>query len=240
MEKINYITVNGVTYEIGGSPNGNSYILPEAFYKLNSGASAEEVKAVFGTDEEFNNFVQLAKDSTTNFYINFSKALYPVKVKYTNMIVLQSFYFSWFYTRDTSPDSSEVTLTLALNTNNGVKSFLKEEYKVVIDNKLKVNIYNLTESSSNEDIQNALTTSWSFSKVVSNKGAKMEAQVRGSDGITSYYFMDLGVIVLDEQEGYTYKISCNLPGCFGKAKGGIIHIKEDASGQYSVIKIDEF
>lgn len=75
MEKINYITVNGVTYEIGGSSNGNSYILPEAFYKLNSGASAEEVKAVFGTDEEFNNFVQLAKDSTTNFLCNSGKLL---------------------------------------------------------------------------------------------------------------------------------------------------------------------
>ena len=240
MEKINYITVNGVTYEIGGSSNGDSYILPEAFYKLNGGASAEEVKAVFGTDEEFNNFVQLAKDSTTNFYINFSKALYPVRVKYANLIVQHSFYFSWFYTRDTSPNSSEVTLTLTLDNNNGVKSFRKDVYKVVIDNKLKVNIYNLTESSSHEDVQNALTTSWSYSSVVSGKGAKMEAKVLGSDDTDSYYFMDLGVIVLNEPVGYTYKISCNLPGCFGKAKGGIIHIKEDASGQYSVIKIDEF
>lgn len=173
-------------------------------------------------------------------YINFSKALYPVRVKYANLIVQHSFYFSWFYTRDTSPNSSEVTLTLALDKNNGVKSFRKDVYKVVIDNKLKVNIYNLTESSSHEDIQNALTTSWSYSSVVSRKGAKMEAEVLGSDDTDSYYFMDLGVIVLNEPVGYTYKISCNLPGCFGKAKGGIIHIKEDASGQYSVIKIDEF
>ena len=240
MEKINYITVNGVTYEIGGSSNGNSYILPEAFYKLNGGASAEEVKAVFGTDEEFNEFVQLAKDSTTNFYINFSKALYPVKVKYLNLIIQYQLYFSWFYTCDTNPDSSEVTLILSLDKNNDVNSFRKNEYKVVVDNKLKVNIYNLTESSSHEDIQNALTTSWSYSMVVSGQGARMAAQVNGSNDTSQHYFIDLGVIVLDEEDGKTYIISCNLPGCFGKAKGGIIYIKEDALGQYSVITINEF
>ena len=107
---------------------------------------------------------------------------------------------------------------------------------LAISNEIKINIYNLTEDSTDVDIKTALTNKWAptvyqFDVLQYKRAGDVDVSSKAHLGVT-----------YQEVDGNdTYTISCNLPGCFGKDKGGIIHIKMDAStGEYSVTKIDAF
>lgn len=232
MEKINKIQVNGVTYEIGGSSiDDNSYIIPLAYSELSDGDKSNVINS-FGGTEGFNSF-KTAVSEGKNIYIQLKNGVVPAFVVVGTTYIRINWYD--FYLKESSSSYPRRVTTTIAYLSSMIISFKKGIDELSVDKKIVVDIYDLNESSSSEDIKSALTESWDQN--VRFYGART---FRNDVINKSYNSSELGVSVTEESDGYTYKISCNIPGCFGKAKGGIIHIKENASGQYSVIKIDEF
>lgn len=234
MEKINKIQVNGVTYEIGGSSiDDNSYIIPLAYSELSNGDKSNVINS-FGGTEGFNSF-KTAVSEGKNIYIQLKNGVVPAFVVVGTTYIRINWY-DFYLVESSSSYPRRVTTTIAYLSSR-IISFKKGIDELSVDKKIVVDIYDLNESSSSEDIKSALTESWNQLNV-KFYGART---FRNGAITKSYNSSELGVSVTDESDGYTYKISCNISGCFGKEKGGIIHIKENTSTkEYSVIKIDAF
>lgn len=233
MEKINTITVNGMTYAIGNS-NSNVYIIPEEFKNIEKGIEFETFVQIFGGKDGFDSFLSFLDNTDAEIYIYNCKTLCPVITKKNLLGAMTQVYLSWITPKDFEGAGKQTYVTLTYLSSVDSINVSKSIYTLEQNNDLIIDIYKLNESSSDEDIKNALTENWNFnnslSKNVRTLSPTEDLPIRGSSfvGVTS------------EQTGsageYYYKLSCNIAGCFGKEKGGIIIIKE-TSGVYTVENI---
>lgn len=233
MEKINKIQVNGVTYEIGGNAQ-DAYIVPLEYSKLANGDVADIITA-FGDQENFNKFVSAAQEGK-NIYIQSSNGgLAPAFCKVTGMAIV----LSWYDFTSSLDTPIKIYTSITLLSGNPI-IFTRSEDALHTDKRVAVDIYDLNEDSTSEKIKEALGGGDDF-KGIGGFGAEVygakQKRDNGYNGI--YAICDLGVLCTKEGEDSIYKLSCYLPGCFGKEKGGIISIRY-SSGIYSVDSILAF
>lgn len=236
METIKKVSVNGQVYNLGGSSeNEENYVLPSGLRDVTSSTNREDFINLFGGEESFNSFITLVQNGSKRFFISVGSALYPVRVQYSNVVVYQRLYFSWLESGEQeSPDAKKYNIN-AMITGSSL-STTRLLSNLAIDKEIRIDIYNLTEDSTNSDIKTALTSKWAPTVYQFNV-----VQYKHTSTVDVSSKAHLGVTYQEVDGNDTYTISCNLPGCFGKDKGGIIHIKMDAStGEYSVTKIDAF
>lgn len=226
MKQITQISVNGEVYSIGGSSD-DSYIIPKAVSEVTN--SSELINA-FGGNDAYNEFLS-AVSSRKNFYIQLDGILLPANVVYS----ASTYSISWYTYQTTLKKMGGVHLYF-LVIGASILTAVRQVFEFSQDNVIKVNIYNLTESSSSEDIKTALTENWDADKV-KEYGARQF--YKNLQGVSSN--AELGVTLEHSGEIYTYNISCNLKGCFEKSKGGIITIEyNESSDTYSVTGIEAF
>lgn len=236
MEKINTITVNGTTYEIGGNAqqDDNSYIIPLEFSKLASG-DKDGIITAFGGQENFNNFVSTFQEK--NIYIQLDNGcLTPAFAKLDGSYIR----ICWYGIKSTELKIAYVAHTSIFMLSSKPFIFSRYDDVLYIDDRIEVDIYDLNEESTSDTIKTALGGGDGFDGSGSGAaqfGAKQK-KYTGLEGLNA--ICDLGVTFIKEESGDSiYKFSCNLPGCFGKEKGGIISIRY-SSGTYSVDSILAF
>lgn len=236
METIKKVSVNGQVYNLGGSSeNEENYVLPSGLRNATSSTNRDDFINLFGGEESFNSFIELVQNGSKRFFILVGTALYPVRVQYSNVVIYQQLYFSWLESGEqTSGDAKRYNINaMIMSSSLSITRLVKN---LAINDALKINIYNLTEYSTDSEIKEALTNKWMPTVYQSDV---IQYKLAGTIDVSSR--ASLGVTYQEVDGNDTYTISCNLPGCFGKDKGGIIHIKMDSStGEYSVIKIDAF
>lgn len=236
MEKINTITVNGVTYDIGGNAqDDNSYIIPVGFNKLANSADVQDLINIFGSQEGFNDFLSACNEKELFITVD-GNCVLPVSVVYKTGDFYC--YLTWLeFSKNKDPMLVKCTIMLSSTT---PLMFTKIISNLYVDKSIEVDIYDLNESSASEEIKTALGGGGSFKGIGTGAeqfGAKQK-KYTGTQGLNAY--CDLGLTYIKEEGGDSiYKLSCNLPGCFGKEKGGIISIRY-SSGTYSVESILAF
>lgn len=234
MEKINTITVNGVTYEIGGSGSSgleNAYIIPLAYSELAYGD--KNILDAFGGTDKYNEMVTALSEGKS-IYIQLKNTLAQAFVLLDSSVV----FISWYEIRGNNLEKPMLIRTnfIIIGTTI-IGGLIKFEEELEVKRKLEVDIFDLTESSSNEDIKAALKDTWSFNDARSY-GAVQKRDV-GLDGVSIYAELGLFFTGNGTTSDYSVKISCNIPECFGKEKGGIITIN-CTSGTFSVGGIVSF
>lgn len=236
METIKKVSVNGQVYDLGGSSeNEENYVLPSGLRDVTSSTNRDDFINLFGGEESFNSFITLVQNGSKRFFILVGSALYPVRVQYANVVIYQQLYFSWLESGEqASSDAKKYNINAIIMSSS--LSITRLLSNLAIDKEIRIDIYNLTEDSTDSDIKTALTSKWTPTVYQSDV---VQYNLAGTVDVRSK--AHLGVTYQEVDGNDTYTISCNLPGCFGKDKGGIIHIKMDAStGEYSVTKIDAF
>ena len=236
METIKKVSVNGQVYDLGGSSeNEENYVLPSGLRDVTNSTNRDDFINLFGGEESFNSFITLVQNGSKRFFILVGSALYPVRVQYSNVVIYQQLYFSWLESGEQgSSDAKKYNINAMIMDSSLVTT--RRLSNLAINKEIKINIYNLTEDSTDPDIKTALTSKWTQTVCQSDV---VQEEIVGTAGVNSKAHLGVTYQVVDGND--TYTISCNLPGCFGKDKGGIIHIKMDAStGEYSVTKIDAF
>lgn len=235
METIKKVSVNGQVYDLGGSSeNEENYVLPSGLRKVTSSTNRDDFINLFGGEESFNSFITLVQNGSKRFFILVGSALYPVRVQYSDVSIFQQLYFSWLESGEQASSDAKKYNINAMIMGSSLQ-ITRSLSNLAIDKEVKINIYNLTEDSTDSDIKTALTSKWTPT-VYQLSVVQYHA---GTVDVSSKAHLSVTYQEVDGND--TYTISCNLPGCFGKDKGGIIHIKMDAStGEYSVTKIDAF
>lgn len=175
MEKINTITVNGVTYEIGGtggSGNIGTYELPSAILSLTEDSTKEEITAAFGGDEGIA-AIKSAIDNKCLFFI------YEKSSTYNKVINVDAAYMAYgviirysYRNIEASPDASTLMDVIINASLIGQYVTKKQRYGYRLNKGLR----NINSESSSSDIQSALG-------IEPTKLAKM---LKGPS-ITSYY-----------------------------------------------------
>lgn len=236
METIKKVSVNGQVYNLGGSSeNEENYVLPSGLRDVINSTNRDDFINLFGGEESFNSFITLVQNGSKRFFILVGSTLYPVRVQYSNAVFYQQLSFFWLESGEQGSSDAKKYNIYAMIMNSSLVT-TRDVSNLAINKEIKINIYNLTEDSTDSDIKAALTSKWT--QVVYQSDVVQE-NIVGSSGVNSKAHLGVTYQVLDGND--TYTISCNLPGCFGKDKGGIIHIKMDATTEeYSVTKIDAF
>lgn len=233
MEKINTITVNGVTYSVGGSgASEDSFIIPLAYSQLEHGDKSNVLEA-FGGKEKIDEMLKAVSEGKP-IYIRLKNGITPAFVQGSTAI-----FISWYDVTGGNLEIPSYIYTNILIAGSSVLAFIKRTDPIALDNKLVVDIYDLTLSSSNEDIKTALGDKWSYAFITSN--GIVQKRIKGNDAhsINMESGLNYYMVMGDNSSDYTIKISCNLSGCFGKEKGGIITINY-TDGNFSVTDITPF
>lgn len=233
MGTISKVSVNGVIYDLAGISSGGGYVISNAYSKIQSGDKASVLPALGGT-EGYKNLKSAILDGTP-IYIQLDNNLVPAYVT----IGPSNCYISWYEATNSLRDVPKLINTTAFIIGDAtVLTFVRSEFELEVKQKLEVDIFDLTESSSDADIKAALKDTWNYTTAINEGLVQKRLNNNGSGG---YIYAELGTIFSSslDKSNFTVKISCNVPGCFGKEKGGIITIN-CTSGTFSVGGIVSF
>lgn len=231
MSTISKVSVNGVIYDLAGISSGGGYVISNEYSKIQSGDKESVLPALGGTEGYKN--LKAAISEGTPIYIQLDNNLVPAYVN----IGTSNCYISWYEATNALRNVPKLINTSAfIASDTTALAFVRSESELEVKRKLEVDIFDLTESSSNADIKAALKDTWDYTKAI-NHGI-YQKKIGSEQG---YIYAELGTFFSDvsSKDNYTVKISCNVAGCFGKEKGGIITINY-SGGTFSVGGIVSF
>ena len=131
--------------ESGGGTADDTYWLPVSVYSLSDGATREEILAALGDTRALSNSVKEGKKIYIKGAYLFSYVSIPVSVSILGDVLMISFPF----VSNSNSDARQKIIKLASNAES-VKVIYPEGYK------LNSSVFDLTSSSSNEDISTAV------------------------------------------------------------------------------------
>lgn len=238
MEKINSITVNGVTYEVGGAGgNANIYELPKALLSLTNDSSGAEVIEALGGDSGISAIVA-AIEAKSTFYIfdNSSETKQVISVdvscyyNYSYKILVLKYVYSKVVMSSSSSnllDALDVCITYyeLMNFLSGYSESPRYGY-----NNFPASFETLTASSDSDTIKNAIPF---------------------NDAVTLYNYIKKGVspfllktrnecavpvsVMVDKDDSdYFITFGAIKPGIWGTEAGGLLKVTYNStSATYS-------